>query len=229
MDTIIVVILLLVSAYVLLVAIPRGTVKQDTHLLQTKDTKSIFKRWMSLLDRADVVILDTETTGLGKTAEIIELAIINTRGETLFDRLIMPRGRIESGASSVHGITRKILKEANAPYLSDIFDELQQILLKAKHLCIYNAQFDIRILLQSMDKNNIDEIEFKDMEYHCIMRDYAALRQKWNEHTQDWKWHKLTTAARFEKVKIEKPHRALGDCMITLNLMRNVVSRMTSV
>jgi DNA polymerase III epsilon subunit-like protein len=38
--------------------------------------------------KSDFVVLDTETTGLDKRAEIVELSIIDKHGNTLFDSLI---------------------------------------------------------------------------------------------------------------------------------------------
>lgn len=46
-------------------------------------------RW-ALVTR-NVVILDTETTGLGADAEVVELAVLSPRGEVLFDSLVRPR------------------------------------------------------------------------------------------------------------------------------------------
>ena len=52
--------------------------------------------WPQLLDRGDVLILDTETTGLGRESEVIEVALINTRGEELLHRLALPLGSIRA-------------------------------------------------------------------------------------------------------------------------------------
>ena len=43
--------------------------------------------WAALLDRTDVLILDTETTGLGGRAEVIEVAMIDTTGTVRFEAL----------------------------------------------------------------------------------------------------------------------------------------------
>ena len=42
--------------------------------------------WSTLLDREDVLILDTETTGLKPHHEVVEVAVINTRGGSPFQR-----------------------------------------------------------------------------------------------------------------------------------------------
>ena len=70
--------------------------------------------WPELLDRPDVLILDSETTRLGENGEIVEIAIIDTTGEPVLDRLVLPVGRIAAGAARVHGITRDMLRAADA-------------------------------------------------------------------------------------------------------------------
>ena len=49
--------------------------------------------WPGLLGRDDVLILDTETTGLGRDAEVIEVAVINTRGAQVLHSLGAAAGR----------------------------------------------------------------------------------------------------------------------------------------
>ena len=55
-----------------------------------------------LLNREDVLILDTETTGLNENAEIV--AIVDTTGTTRYSAPIMPKGRIPS--ADIHGLTQ---------------------------------------------------------------------------------------------------------------------------
>ena len=41
-----------------------------------------------LLERRDVVIVDTETTGFDSNAQVIQVAVLNTRGEPLINELV---------------------------------------------------------------------------------------------------------------------------------------------
>ena len=41
-----------------------------------------------LLARRDVVIVDTETTGFGANAQVIQVAVINIRGKVLMNDLV---------------------------------------------------------------------------------------------------------------------------------------------
>ncbi len=50
------------------------------------------------------VFLDTETTGLGPDAEVIDVAVIDVLGRVLLDTLVHPRGHIPPDASRIHGI-----------------------------------------------------------------------------------------------------------------------------
>jgi len=47
-----------------------------------------------LLDRRNVLILDTETTGLDEKDEIVEIGIINTRNKKRYHALVLPTCRI---------------------------------------------------------------------------------------------------------------------------------------
>lgn len=52
----------------------------------------------------DVVFLDTETTGLGAQAEIVDIAAIDGHGQILMDTLVRPTRSIPREASNIHGI-----------------------------------------------------------------------------------------------------------------------------
>ena len=64
--------------------------------------------------KSDFVILDTETTGLNERAEIVELSIIDKNGNTLFDRLIKPKGHIPRDAEQIHGISNADVENADS-------------------------------------------------------------------------------------------------------------------
>ena len=57
----------------------------------------------ALVKRADVLYLDTETTGLGNDAEIVDIAVIDSSGRIILNALVRPSGRIPREASDVLG------------------------------------------------------------------------------------------------------------------------------
>ena len=67
---------------------------------------------------ANALILDTETTGLGDDAEVVELAVIDCAGAVLLDTLVRPSGPVPAEAAAIHGITDAML--AGAPTWSEI-------------------------------------------------------------------------------------------------------------
>src|SRR5215203_4752248 len=67
-------------------------------------------RWArSLLLKGDFVVLDSETTGLGNPIDFVEVGVLSSRGEPLFDSLIKPSCRVDPRASRVHGHTTETL------------------------------------------------------------------------------------------------------------------------
>ncbi|HHJ4165905.1 TPA: exonuclease domain-containing protein, partial [Raoultella ornithinolytica] len=51
------------------------------------------------------LFIDTETTGLGEDAEIVEICIIDSHGSIMLNTLIKPTKPIPDEAIAIHGIT----------------------------------------------------------------------------------------------------------------------------
>ena len=153
-------------------------------------------RWAHLLNRDDVLVLDTQTTGLDADAEVTDVAVIDTRGrELLFD-----------------------LRYAGATSYPDIHKRLMRVLVHASSICVYNAGFDIPMIKQSAERHGLDATIGADIV--CILEEYA------NDHTNDGRWPTLAKAAAAEGVSVGGArHRPLTDARLTLSLMRAVVER----
>ncbi|WP_275897043.1 exonuclease domain-containing protein, partial [Klebsiella pneumoniae] len=67
--------------------------------------QSVLKMMMANWLRSDYVIIDTETTGLKDFDEIIEITIINMRGEILLNSLVKPSRLIPPGVTEINNIT----------------------------------------------------------------------------------------------------------------------------
>jgi len=88
--------------------IPRGSI----------DPKSVW-------DSNTLVALDTETTGKEPDSRVVEIAVVKaypdgTREE--WSTLVKPGVTIPKGASKIHGITAKMVKDA--PKFADVYDEV---------------------------------------------------------------------------------------------------------
>jgi DNA polymerase-3 subunit epsilon len=95
---------------------------------------------------AGALFLDTETTGLGHQAQIVEIAICDASGAVLLESRVKPTVPIEEGAAAVHGIEAAAL--ADAPRWGDISHRVKAI-LAGRELATFNAEFDRRIIRQT--------------------------------------------------------------------------------
>jgi Peduoviridae DNA polymerase exonuclease subunit len=168
---------------------------------------------------SDLVILDTETTGLDERAEIVELSIIDKHGNTLFDSLIKPKGRIPHEAEQIHGISNADVKNAKS-WLA-VYDDVRNI-LEDRSVAIYNAEYDTRIIQQTCKFHDLDMIKFNPV---CVMLYYAKYWGEWNYSRGNYKWQKLTNAAKQQGIEIKNAHRALGDCIMTLAVLNKMVEK----
>ena len=168
-----------------------------------------------MFTKSDYVVLDTETTGLGSDARICEISIIDMSGNVLLDTLVNPEVEIPSDAIAIHGITNQMVD--SAPTIESISNLIRDA-LSGKVLAIYNADYDIRLLNQSL--GNIDW-NTSDCSF-CVMCNYAEFYGELNYYG-DFKWQRLTNACHQQGIDISEftAHRALGDCQMTVALMNS--------
>jgi DNA polymerase III subunit epsilon len=164
-----------------------------------------------LLDRDDVLILDTETNGVGKTSEVIEVSVINTKGEVLLDTLLKPKYMtMNPFAERVHSINLKMLKDA--PSWSEVFPQLAT-LADRRTILAWNASFDAGVLAQT---SSIWELEQPRWLFVCAMRLYAKKRG-----TKFRGLHKsVVDEGLAHLLETYQSHRALGDVRFVLEVLR---------
>lgn len=176
----------------------------------------------NLLEQSNFCILDTETTGLDSTAEICQIAVLASSGETLLDTLVNPNQWIEPEATAIHGISNATVKGAPK------FDQVLINLLKAvgnRDVIIYNAEFDLRLLRQSLRPYGI-QLAFPTSDrrqcriftnggsIHCAMLWYSQWVGEWNDYHGNYCWQRLPGG----------DHSALGDCRATLQVLQQMAS-----
>ncbi len=164
--------------------------------------------------------LDTETTGLGRGAEIVDVAVIDGAGRVLIDSLVKPRGRIPADATAIHGITNAMV--ADAPEWREIAPEFGQLLASATNVVIYNADFDIRIMDQCNAQASLPGYRAN---WHCAMKQYAAFAGQRHQRYGGYRWHKLTDAAAAFGHHEEIEHRALADSRLCRAVVYGMAGR----
>lgn len=153
-----------------------------------------------------VVYLDTETTGLGSDAEILEIAIIDQRGQILLDTLVRPRGVIPPDATRIHGIGHADVR--HAPTWSALWPQVAAQ-LQGRRVIVYNAQFDYRMVQQ---ENTRCGLPHPPDSWECAMRQYAHFAAVWHARYGNYRWHRLDDAlARFTPQPSTPAHRARAD------------------
>jgi len=181
------------------------------------DRQRVAQKARDLLSQ-DSLYLDTETTGLGSTAEIIEVAIINREGETVFESLVRPKGAIDPDARRVHGISMEMVQDA--PTWQEVWLQIEP-LLSNRMVGIYNSEFDLRMMRQSHQKYWMGW-NFKEENVFCIMKLYARFRGEWDSRRGSFRWHSLEQAGLQSGILLPNSHRARDDAMLALSLMKYV-------
>ena len=178
-------------------------------ILKARANATTWARFLLARDPDSWIILDTETTGLGPQAEVVQIGVINGRGDVLMDNvLVRPKGRIEPDAVRVHHITEEMV--ANAPSFLEVLPWLQDI-ARNKLLVIYNAQYDLRLLAQSAQAHHtMSYLPYGG--YDCAMLRYAECVGEWNDYHNSFRWQKLAGG----------DHSALGDCTATLAVIEKM-------
>ena len=193
---------------------PRETVHiQSSDIREQKRPVAHDERetWANLLHREDVLIVATETTGVGESAEVIEVALIDTTGRRRYHALSLPMGPIAPETTKAHGWTRCTLREAGARQWPAVHDEFVGTLRSAKVVLGWNVSFDQRMLFQTTERH---QRQLPRLRWHDVMGDYAAIRGGWR--------HRLEDAAKREGVAHEE-HATGGDCEVVLGIMRAMV------
>ena len=139
----------------------------------------------------NTVYLDTETTGLHESDEIVELTIIDDNGEPLINTLVKPINHTRwPKAQNVHGISPMDVR--NAPTQTQISGKIRDV-IRDTRVVIYNAPYDSQYQPELEDATEV----------RCAMREFADFNKS--------KWLKLVNATKIVGYEWEGAHRALAD------------------
>lgn len=172
--------------------------------------------WASaLLNDPDTLFLDTETTGMPPTAEVIDLAVVNAAGGVLIDSLIRPSTPIPPESTAVHGIRDQDV--ARAPSWIDIHGRLVEV-LAGRTVVIYNVKFDLGVLRNCGQRYHLS---LPKARWECAMLAYADYRGERGRNGGQFRWHKLEQAADYFGYP-PGGHRALPDALTCLQVVRGM-------
>jgi len=171
-----------------------------------------------IIGREQICFLDSETTGLHSTAEVIEIAIIDKDGAVLVNQRIRPVHAIAAEATAIHGITDADL--LHEPSWLECVGRIREIL--TGRLCvIFNKEFDLRLMAQSSTAHQCDTQWISDLDSICAM----ALSAEFYGSTNRYGTISLANAAHAAGVVWNgNAHSALADALATLDVVRQMAS-----
>lgn len=164
--------------------------------------RAILKAREILANPDKYVAIDTETTGVGALAEVIELSAVSLHKEPMLELYFMPSGEISPTAIATHGLTEDILKQKGTTTWDKCAVQIQQA-LNNKTMLAYNATFDCRMIAQTAAMYGLDSPVSESM---CAMRLYQQF---------------LGAA---KPKELGGDHTALGDCLRMIDLLQEMAN-----
>lgn len=173
----------------------------------------------------NIMILDTETTGLPKQrpfnpsnlmaydgARMIELGYIiyDNKGKEIkrFDKLIYHK-RLSIKNSFIHGITQEICRK-KGDTIQQVLEEFQEDLKIVDTVICHNVNFDKNIILNEIFRSNMNElyVEFQNKNTLCTLE---KTKELYGKRTKLITWYNKL----FPDEDIVQTHRALDDVEMT--------------
>ena len=173
-----------------------------------------------MIDQKDILVLDTETTGFDRKAEILQISVIDGSGEILMNEYFRPRF-ISSWpeAEAINHISPEMV--ADKPTFFEKKKEIGSLLHHAKILVGYNIRYDLRMMGHSnlFISKKIPRID--------LMPVFAEIYREPSLHPEygPWKWQKLTTCAEYYGYPETNWHDSLADTKATLYCFWEMVKR----
>ena len=174
-------------------------------------------RWAKWVLAQNALILDTETTGLGDEAEIVQIALLGVDGIEAFNSLVRPtdprvllqKGERGKSPYEIHGISPAMVEKA--PGWETVWPQVNRI-IKDRLVVIYNEAYDSARIQHCCRLHSQEAPSWKGTQ--CAMLAYAAWHGSWNPTHKSYKWQPLTGG----------DHSAMGDCRATLAVLQRMAS-----
>jgi len=165
------------------------------------------------------IYLDTETTGLDKTAEIVEISIIDTDSSPLVDTLVRPSQTIPADVMRVHHITNEMVQKAQPwPFL---WNSIRPV-FNNRLVVIYNSDFDVRMMQQTHARYKMRwDVLIRPFD---LMGLYARFNGEWDPNRRTYRNVSLENAGARCNIPLPNSHRALADTMLTRALLEYIAA-----
>lgn len=163
------------------------------------------------------IYLDTETTGLDRSDEIVEISVVDDNGQTLYESLVKPSHPIPEETIRVHHINNEAVSVA--PTWPIVWTQLRPVLF-GRLIVLYNADFDLRMISQTHLRYGFpmkDKLSSFD-----LLKLYAQFRGEWDTRRGSYRFHSLADAGRQCHISLPNAHRATADTLLTRALLHYI-------
>ncbi len=182
--------------------------------------------WLESESAPPFLVLDTETTGLPDQAafQVVEVAAVDKTGAVVFHSLVKPDIPLPAAATRIHGLTDEDLKDA--PSFVEIWPRLAELLTRYE-LWTYNANFDQAAIVRSAERFKLDipKPVKSSKRWHCLMLEFARYYGEYSEYWGGDRYQELSFACAELGVRGSDYHRARGDALNALGVMRALAER----
>ncbi|MFI9824571.1 3'-5' exonuclease [Streptomyces sp. NPDC052013] len=169
-------------------------------------------RWAAaLLANDSLLAVDVETTGL-ENPYAVQIAVVDSAGDVLFNEYLRPEAVIEPAAIAVHGITPQ--RVATAATFGQLLPRLATT-LHGHAVVAYNAAFDRTVFERELRRHLGDA---------CTARDWLA-RIRWHDAMTPYAvWHGLWSAKHgtYRHQPLGGPHDAVADCRLLFDKLHTM-------
>lgn len=165
----------------------------------------------------DLVFLDTETTGIDRASEIVEVALVDKAGNLLYESFVKPQNPIPADVTRIHNITNDMVLHAQAwpilwPTIRGFF--------VGKTIAAYNVEFDLRMMQQSMVRYRIPWKE--TLRSFCVMKLFAEFHGEWDPRRSTYRYISLDMAGKLSGIPLPNSHRAADDARLALAVLQHM-------
>jgi len=170
---------------------------------------------LALLAGGDFLTVDSETTGVKKTDQLTEIAVVSRNETVLLHSFIKPtnlESYADSDAESITGLKAEAL--GDVPSFADVWPQLHPLLYGGSPVLAYNSNFDGPMIRRSAWAVGI---QAPPLHMLCAMKLFSAFVESDDSY-------KLIEACTIAGVDLVDAHTASGDAIAAMRLVEWMIA-----
>lgn len=208
--------------------------QRKARLREKERIEYVREKWNKLINGGNVVIFDTETSGLDpKGNDILSISWILAdanfnaiKTETRYFDWPEDERRVSNDAIAVNGLTRERLAELGVSDRKEAMEEFMGDLERAVMLIAHNIDFDYSFVKETAIRYGLPKDKLEDIYCFCTMNELTDICRI-ERYDGSYKWPKLSEAAAKLKVPTDDIdwHTSASDTEIVRRIMVEIVKK----